>query len=240
MTALFGIVLACSLAACSGGTSSSPSADGAEAQGEIQPNSAPQPLEIVESGWSIDDEGHVTYAAVIHNPNEGWRSEDPQLSVQLIDGDGRVVENYGEAPSMVGPSGRAVVGGYIGNDRGPVADVEFSIEASGRWSTGDCLPDDLYSVSAVERGPIPEDYGDGDALYGTVTRNHYVPQSSSKGTVITVVARDAQGAIVGAASTYLNDLPLHEAVPFMADCFIPDVEPVSYQAFARPTGYVMG
>lgn len=237
LTVLFGAVLVCSLTACSEGGSSAAATKQPQAQAEVQPNSAPQPLEIVDSGWSLDDEGHVTYAAVIRNPNEGWRSEDPRVSVRLLGEDGKVLEDFGENPSVVGPADQTVVGGYIGDDRGPVADVEFSIEATGRWVAGKRQPRDVYSVSSVERGPLPEDYGEGDAFYGTVTRNRYVSQSGSQGVVVTVVARDVQGELVGGASTFLNEMPLHEAMPFMATCFIPDIEPVSYQAFARPIGY---
>lgn len=241
LTALFGAVLACSLAACSGGEPLEVDADALQGTAAVQPGSAPQPLEIVETGWSVDDEGHVTYAAVIRNPNEGWRSEDPRVSVLLKDENGRVIEDFGESPSVVGPSQQTVVGGYIGDDRGPVADVEFSIEASGRWVTGERRFDNLFTVSSVERGPMPEGYGDGEAFYGTVTRDHYAWESGgTQGAIITVVARDAQGAIVGGASTYQNDLPLHEAVPFIADCFIPVDGPISYQAYARPIGYVAG
>lgn len=60
LAVLFGAVLACSLVACSGGELQEADAGAVREPAEVQPGSAPQPLEIVESWWSVSDGGRLS------------------------------------------------------------------------------------------------------------------------------------------------------------------------------------
>ncbi|WP_251158550.1 hypothetical protein [Caniella muris] len=103
LTVLFGAVLACSLVACSGGELQEADAGAVREPAEVQPGSAPpQPLEIVESWWSVSDGGRLSYVVMVKNPNQGMECREPQFSVVPKDGRGKAICHYLDVPFVVG------------------------------------------------------------------------------------------------------------------------------------------
>ncbi|WP_251158548.1 hypothetical protein [Caniella muris] len=235
LAALTGVVLTLSLAGCSVAEPDSSAASSAE--GVVQVETAPQPLEIVESGWSVNDDGYVTYAAVVRNPNDSWRCETPSLDVVLKDSDGKVLGRYGDDPLVIEADSEVALAGMVGNDRPDVSNVEFSMGAGGSWSASGPVETDFYSVTGLTRGAATN--WPAESFRGAVTRNHYVSTEGAGAVLISVIARDESGAIVGGASAVMDGIPSREATPFEVPCFIPQEGVATYEAFARPSPKVM-
>lgn len=232
LTALFGVVLACSLAACSGGES--PEVDAGASQGAaVQSTSAPQPLEIVETGWSVSEGGRLSYVAIVKNPNPGMECREPQFSVLPKDGQGNTICHYLGIPYIVGAGSMVVLTDSWDVGENSVASLDIALEKPGVWREAKPLPEDLYEVSGLQKTQMSDGYWCEEAITGDLVRKHAVPVDGVGSVHIAIVCRDERGTILGGALGLVDNPPMGEKLPFDAACFFAG-EPASYEVYVMP------
>ncbi len=85
-------------------------------------------LEIVESGWSASDSGHVNYALTFSNTSSDLTIEFPEILITGRDEDGNTVFADSQMFNVIFPGESLTFGGIAGNGTKP-ATVEFSFGA---------------------------------------------------------------------------------------------------------------
>lgn len=193
--------------------------------------SEPSPLEIVESGYSVSDAGYVMYGIGIKNPNENKQADLPSFTITGKADDGSIVFSDGQTLIAIAPGETVYYGFQAGNGTAP-STVEFVM--------GDCdfsdaeKPDGaIFTLSNVSE--VPGSYGM-SSYTGELTLNHdfsdYPNQSLLNQTCVSVILRDASGAIVYGMSTYVDTPDTGATVPFEVSAYnVP--EHASYELYAQ-------
>lgn len=157
------------------------------------------PLEIVESGWSADN-GYVHYAFGLRN-NGSVQIDLPGVTITGRDAAGQVIFSSEQYLSCA-PAGEVTwFGGQAGNGQTPVT-VEFEpiMPADYSWSTE---ADESWSFSVSGAHAVSDGFG-GIQFVGEVTTEGAGESDYGSQVAITVILRDASGAVIYGDSGYVS------------------------------------
>lgn len=158
---------------------------------------------LVESGYSkvtvvsdlsVHDGEHVlTYGAVVGNLRDEAALET-FLNIEILDADGKVIDETGDSIPVLLPGETAGVGGFVDNP--DAADLRFSVGRTSSWREADGL-------GRLKVADVALDYNhDGTPLATfqvTSTYRRKVPELPS----YDLVFRDTRGRIVGGRSGFI-------------------------------------
>lgn len=210
--ALSGFALA-GLAGCS--QDEEPSKQNEPATAEATEEAEPSPLEVSECGFYTDEYGTVHYAAIVTNPNMDWSAERISTTASALDEGGNVIDTANDSITLMFENGKTAISGTMMPNAVPASiSVQVSVGSNG-WSKQDVTMDEFYSNLYVDGlNESVSEYGT-TTFAGTVVNNL---DGSFSLTRINIVIRDAAGAIVGGAFTYVNgELAAGATAPFSAD-----------------------
>lgn len=208
---------------------SAPAADDEPAGGEASAAEVPE-LEIVESGWSVDAQGYVHYAFGLHNPSDVW-ADMPGVSITGRDTDGRVIFSAEQYISGV-PAGQTTYFGSQAGDCTPPTTVEFRPIALEEYQVG--AGSGTGATYEVKDARAVSDGLGGIKFVGEVTNVHDGEKRGGMGDVaLTVVLRDASGAIVYGSTGYASNPAEGESSSFEILTYgVPDY--ASFEVYAQP------
>ena len=176
-------------------------------------------IEIVDSWWQQPSTGLFAYAVGIRNTTDDTVFEFPSIYVTAYDADGGRINRTEQVLMELAPGQTTYFSGVAGLDGNEPARVEFEVGESSYGSStrrGTANPStfEASNVSAAD-----DNFG-GVAVTGDFTTTHIgIDASISAGTAVTIVFRDADGAIVCAGTTFA-DLPGEgESSTFSLDLF---------------------
>lgn len=199
---------------CSGNTDNTgDSSSSASEPQEATQTGEPQGLEIVESGWSVNDSGFVMYGIGIKNPNGDKEADFPSFTITGKKADGSIAFSDEQTLFVIAPNETVYYGFQAGN--GTVPDtVEFAITDS---DFSDCSEpeSDIFTIANISE--VIGDYGL-VSYTGELTLNVDLSGSSAptvlEQTAVTVILRNADNAIVYGTSTFVDTPDQGASVPF--------------------------
>ena len=176
----------------------------------VAPADALPELEIVESGWSADDQAFVHYAIGLRSAGDA-EIELPGVTITGRDASGNVIfseEQYFSAA----PSGEvAYYGGQSGNGGMPPATVDFSPIAPQDYNIGSVAQSSAFSVSGVS--VLPERYGT-TSFVGEVTTEKDDGADGGSQVAVSLILRDESGAIIYGFITFVSRPAVGESTSF--------------------------
>ena len=191
------------------------------------------PLELVETGWSVDESGYVHYAFGLRNTSDSVCIQLPSVEITGRGEDGSVL--FSETLIMANAfAGETVYfGSETGNGNGIVpATVDFTV----------LEPDDYSYVNSGESASFRADnlsaasdgYG-GEIFSGeiSVVKDSARVREQSSMLAVSLVLRDDAGAIVYGYSTFVDWPPEGGSRPFSMDVYDPPAYD-SFEVYAQP------
>lgn len=171
--------------------------DQAENDGQ---QSAANPLELVESGWSANATGYVHYAVAVRNTG-GTQIIYPTVAVTGRAKDGSVVFAEEQVMNVAFPGQTLWYGGQAGNGTAPDT-VEFAMRAPESYAVTNGKGTATFTVSNTAVKP---DGMGGKAFTGEVgvITDGYRPQDFMQ-VQVSLVLRDKSGAIVYGDGTFVD------------------------------------
>lgn len=156
------------------------------------PVTGENPLEIVESGWSVGSGGYVNYAFALRNSG-GVQVDYPGVTITGRDEDGQVLFSQEQYVSGI-PAGETRYFGFqAGNGTAPAA-VEFTPINPPDYALGSA--EDTTSAFSVSGASAVDDGLGGIKVVGEVTTERVGDDDGLGQVAVTVVLRDESGAIV--------------------------------------------
>ena len=185
------------------------------------------PLELVETGWSVNESGYVHYAFGLRNTSDSVCIQLPSVEITGRGEDGSVL--FSETLIMANAfAGETVYfGSETGNGNGIVpATVDFTV----------LEPDDYSYVNSSESASFkadnlsaaPDGYG-GEIFSGeiSVVKDSARVREQSSMLAVSLVLRDDAGAIVYGYSTFVDWPSEGGSRPFSMDV----IDPPAYDSF---------
>ena len=193
---------------------------GAQSSDSLPPSSTADAtvLEIVESGWSHDVHGLVSYAVGIRNNSADTTVAYPEVTITGYAADGTVMFSQPQGLMSIAPGETLYVGGPAGSGIAPTS-VEFALSTppDGSMQNAD-LSRAVLTTSAVS---IREGSFGTVVFSGDVSMSDGSAPSLTTGAMVTIVLRDSTGAMVYGATAFV-DLPAPgERVPFACEVYDP-------------------
>lgn len=229
-------ILACSLAACfalafMGGCATSQervqpeSSEGASAEHQVI---EPDPIEIIESGWSADEHGYIYYGIGLKNPNSSFEAQSVTVTITGKDDQGKIVFADNQVMSFILPGGEYYFGSQAGNGTAPQT-VEFSVSVKDSgWVENDRQSFAAYDVANINE--VVSEYGD-TSFTGELTAN--ADWSDVNSAWVSVILRDASGSIIYGTNTFADISEEGQTVPFEIHAYEPP-EHATYELIAVP------
>ena len=178
----------------------------------------PQPMEIVESGYHITSDGYVRWGICWQNPNSAHAIENPQLTITGYEADGSIVfvdTSYmwttlcpGEIQYIAGSS----------YDTDGTATVEFSIVDEGSYTESDETAVERYTIGNVSASQDDDGYW---TFTGEITAN--LEDDDASAAQISVILRDADGAIIYGDCGYADLAAVGVSAPFEVELYDDEV-----------------
>lgn len=164
---------------------------GCGSNGSPAGTSEPAPVDIVESGYYITDQGYVMYGIVWKNPNTQYEVRWPSVTITGKDAEGKIVFSNTQVMSSLLPGEQWQFGNQAGNGTAPTT-VEFEIvEGDTQYIKTSEQPQELLTITNTN-----EVVGKRRTSFtGEMTTNSDELEDHSQAW-ISVILRDANGAIV--------------------------------------------
>ena len=188
------------------------------------------PLEIVESGWSVGSGGYVNYAFALRNTADVL-IEYPAVTVTGRDADGSVLFSDDWVVSEVAAGETGYFASMAGNGTAP-ATVDIT----------PIVPDDYQYTSASEaravfsvsgaRG-VSDGFG-GVQFVGEVTTDEDDGSMGMGQVLLSVVLRDKSGQIIYGASGFANRPAVGKTTSFEIDASGAPKDYASFEIYAHP------
>ena len=188
---------------------STPVGDDAPATGDAPADALPE-LEIVESGWSADDQGFVHYALGLRSGGD-TEIELPGVTITGRDAFGNVIFSEEQYFSAAPADGVAYFGGQSGNGGTPPATVDFSPIAPQDYNIGSVAQSSAFTVSGVN--VLPERYGT-TSFVGEVTTEKDDGADGGSQVAVSLILRDESGAIIYGFITFVSRPAVGESTSF--------------------------
>lgn len=182
---------------------------------------APADVEIVDAGYYFDKAGNGHYAVLVKNDNAGSAATGVSLSVTALGSDGQAVSAERATQKLLLPLGTSAVCGTIAQTE-DASSLAFKVHnAAGQWTKTDTTQAEFEQV--VYARDLDESV---DALGFTAVSGELANDSAETLAApdVNVVFRDADGTVLGGASTTLQNVPAgstaHFAISHIAN--VPD------------------
>lgn len=198
----------------------------AMASGELP---AEQSLQVVESGYSVDDSGYVHYGARIKNPNPNYLVKYSELVITGRDASGRIVFSNSRYVTSIRPGEEQYYGGFAGSGTAPTT-VEFSIRrGNDTYDYSTESANSLYTISNTSE--VIGQYGSVHYTGQIVQNQAYEDYDHA---YVTLILRDKSGSIVYGDYSYVAMGKVGETSYFdLSEYDVP--EHASYELHAVPT-----
>ena len=179
--------------------------------GSVAPVADENPLEIVESGWSVGSGGYVNYAFALRN-NGGVQVDYPGVTITGRDEDGQVLFSQEQYVSGI-PAGETRFFGFqAGNGTAPAA-VEFTPINPPDYALGSA--GDTTAAFTVSGAREVSDGMGGIKFVGEVTTDREGGDGDYGSQVaLTVVLRDESGAIIYGGTGFASRPAVGETTSF--------------------------
>lgn len=178
-----------------------------------------QPLSVAETGYFMDEFGSAHYAVIIENENMDAAAELVNMKITSKDADGKIIGSEDAYLTLLFANGKTALCGTTYSAQN-AATLEFQIvESPNMWQHETMQQAEFDEAFYVQN--INESTGE----YGDTTVAGEIVNTGSAGfsaASINAVFRDANGAIVGGATTTISSVPADSTVPFSID-YIPNV-----------------
>lgn len=193
------------------GGGDAPAASDDSAGGEA-PEELTADLEIVESGWSVGEDGRMSYVFALRNNSDNVKVKFPTVSIVGRADDGTIVYTREELFTCIYP-GETLWGATIAGENANPDDVEFSIVPlrDDQVVRSDEKPP-LYSVSNL--AVVDSEYGLTPPITGEVSLLEEGNVELEKYVAIVLVFMDEDGTVIGGEFTSVNNPRLGESMPF--------------------------
>lgn len=169
----------------------------------------PEDLQLIETGYTVDESGYVQFAVGVRNPNKDFEAQRYILRIAGKDDAGKIVFSDDQMMNFLQPEGEDWFACTAGNGTAP-STVEFDLSIKDdNWVESDHVAEAVYTIENVSE--IVGDYGN-VSYTGEITANK---EWSDVGSAwVSAILRDDAGAIVGGCFTYVDVSKQGETVPF--------------------------
>lgn len=186
--------------------------DGAD--GDNQDTVTDNPLKIVESGWSADQQGYVHYAFALRNTSKTQQVQYPQITITGRAKDGSIVFSQTQALNMAFPNQTVYDAGQAGEGTAP-ATVDFVVLSPDTYNVTEAQGTATFPISGTSK----IDNRDGGTTFNGEVRavaDGFKP-SDGQQIKISLVLRNAQNAIIYGDIAFVdwpgNGRPRHSRLP---------------------------
>lgn len=197
------------LAGCASGETQKAVPENTRPATEQSVAAAPEDLQLIQTGYTVDESGHVQFAVGVRNPNEGFEAQHYTLRITGKDDAGKIVFTSNQVMNFLLPGGEDWFASMAGNGTAPTT-VEFDLSIKdANWVESDHMAEAVYTI-----GNVSEIVGDfGNVSYtGEITANKEWADVGSAW--VSAILRDDAGVIVGGYFTYVDVSKQGETVPF--------------------------
>lgn len=197
--------------------------------GTAAPVTDENPLEIVESGWSVDSGGYVNYAFALRNNSTDLTVEYPTVTITGRSSDGTVVFSQDQVLGVIYPGQTIWWASPAGNGTAPDS-VEFAVAEPDSYNVRTAAGNPtVYSFSNLSEAKG----GFGLVSFtGDVTLEREGDEEFGMGSVaIIVVLRDGDGKVVCGSSAFVDNPSPGLSRSFEVSYFNPP-DYASYEVYA--------
>lgn len=159
-------------------------------------------------------DGWVYYGFALKNLNKDVEAQMPTVTITGKAEDGSIVFSDKQTLFVVLPGETVHYGFQAGNGTAP-ATVEFKANEPS-WVDSQTLDEDVFTVSNTAE--VPDSYG-GVSYTGELTANYDLDKKQYGQVAVSVIARDASGAINYGNTTFIDTPSKGESEPFEISCF---------------------
>ncbi|WP_270295541.1 hypothetical protein [Eggerthella sinensis] len=197
------------LASCVSGATQKVEPENTQPATEQTPVSTPEDLQLIETGYTVNDGGYVQLAVGVRNPNEDFEAQRYSLRITGKDEAGKIVFADDQVMNFLLPGGEDWFACTAGNGTAP-ATVEFALSIKdNNWIKNDHVAEAAYIIDNVSE--IVGDFAQ-VSYTGEITASK---EWSDVGSAwVSAILRDDAGAIVGGYYTYVDVSKQGETVPF--------------------------
>ena len=206
-----------------------PAGDGAAHGGSEYGN----PLELVETGWSVDESGYVHYAFGLRNTSDSLCVRSPSIEITGRGEDGTVLFSATQVLMFSFPGETTYFGAQAGNGNGIIpATVDFTVLEPEDYNYE--TSSESASFNASNLHAASDGYG-GEIFSGeiSVAKDSARVREQSSQLNVSLVLRDDAGAIIYGFDTYVDWPPEGGSRPFSMDVFDPPAYD-SFEMYAQP------
>ena len=223
ITLLLALLMMMSLAACGSNAPATGSQDDKQASGtaaseKTKESASDEPVdaEITESGYSVDD-GFLYYSVTLHNPNDDYAIEMPSYRVTAKDESGTILGTMEHTLSVIYPGQDFEYAFQAFECDVEPASVEFTIIPAADYNFVKPSKLEHASFEPLEVvGANIKDDGSMPSVLGEVKNNN---DYDIEDAVVVVYFRDAEGNLLGGASTFVSHVPAGGTAAFDIDVY---------------------
>lgn len=201
--------------------------DGAD--GDNQDTVTDNPLKIVESGWSADQQGYVHYAFALRNTSKTQQVQYPQITITGRAKDGSIVFSQTQALNMAFPNQTVYDAGQAGEGTAPET-VDFTVLNPDTYNVAKAQGTAAFPISGISK----IDNRDGGTTFNGEVRavaDGFKP-SDGQQIKISLVLRNAQNAIIYGDIAFVDWPGNGRSTPFSITVYdLPKY--VSYDLYAQ-------
>ena len=190
---------------------------------------ADNPLELVESGWSVSQQGYVSYAFALRNTSTTLQVRYPEVAITGRAKDGSIVFSQTQTLNMAFPNQTIYDAGQAGQGTAP-ATVDFVVLSPNEYNVTETRGTATFPISGISK--VRNNDG-GTTFNGEVSAvtDGFEP-SDGQQIKVSLVLRDKQGAIIYGETAFVDWPDNGQSMPFSILVYdLPDY--TSYEAYAQ-------
>lgn len=190
---------------------------------------ADNPLELVESGWSVSQQGYVSYAFALRNTSTTLQVQYPEVAITGRAKDGSIVFSQTQTLNMAFPNQTIYDAGQAGQGTAP-ATVDFVVLSPNEYNVTEAQGTATFPISGISK--VRNNDG-GTTFNGEVraVTDGFEP-SDGQQIKVSLVLRDKQGAIIYGEMAFVDWPDNGQSMPFSIPVYdLPDY--TSYESYAQ-------
>lgn len=190
---------------------------------------ADNPLELVESGWSVGQQGYVSYAFALRNTSTTLQVQYPEVAITGRAKDGSIVFSQTQTLNMAFPNQTIYDAGQAGQGTAP-ATVDFVVLSPNEYNVTEAQGTATFPISGISK--VRNNDG-GTTFNGEVraVTDGFEP-SDGQQIKVSLVLRDKQGAIIYGEMAFVDWPDNGQSMPFSIPVYdLPDY--TSYESYAQ-------
>ena len=201
-----------------GGATAAGSSDG----GGTAATEDPVELEIIEYGYTSNDNGYVYYVIGIKNPNSNYTARDYNVTFTGRNADGSILFSENDYKGPIYPEEEQYYSSIASGDAKP-AKVEVEVYVANRdWVEGSVGENPRYEITNISEV---------SSRYSTrYTGEIKALAENGEGSVmISVIYRNNKGDIIGGYPDYISHVRSDRSIPFDISVYNPPDNYASYE-----------